>query len=286
MLRTIVAGYNATDACRLSIQRASAIAARTGATVHVVAAAVPPVPVGGFGWSAPYETSKDLNRLVRERAAEGAALVAEGVTVETHAAFGNPGREIVALAEKVGAGLIVLGRVVHSTIDRILLGSVADKVVRLAPVPCLMAGAAECAGRVLVALDDSPAGEATLKAAVRLAAATGAEVACLHVVEAPPPGATPNDAADMDGWANELAGHFMRHVEELAKSVAPDAPTPATKVCIGDPADAVLDEAKDCKADLIAVGTHGRGFLQRAILGSVSESILRQSPVSVLVVPR
>jgi nucleotide-binding universal stress UspA family protein len=284
--RAIVAGYNATDACRRSVRRASSIAARTGATVHVVSAAVPPVPVGGFGWSAPYETSQDLGKLVHERADEGAALVPDGIAAEAHAAFGNPGREIVAVAEKVNAGLIVVGRVVHSTLDRILLGSTADKVVRLAPVPVLMAAAEDCAQRVLVALDDSPAGEAALRAAVRLAADTGAEVACVHVVEAPPPGLTPGEAADMDGWANELAGHFMRHVEEIARGVAPDAAAPATKVRIGEPAAAVLDEAKEFQADLIAVGTHGRGFLQRAILGSVSESILRQSPVSVLVVPK
>ena len=153
-----------------------------------------------FGWSAPYETSHDLHHIVKERVAEGAALLPSGVAVETHPMFGNPGREVVELARKVGADLIVLGRVEHSALDRLFLGSTVDKVVRLATAPCLIAAAPERAKRVLVAVDDSPAGDTALRAALGLTAATGAELRCVHVVEAPPPGITPADAADLDEY--------------------------------------------------------------------------------------
>jgi nucleotide-binding universal stress UspA family protein len=283
-LKSILVGYNGTGACRTAVKRAGAIAVRAGARVHVLTAAVPPVPVGGFGWSAPYETSYDLQRIVKERTAEGAALLPSGVAVETRAAFGNPGRELVEYARKIDADLIVLGRVEHSALDRFFLGSAADKVVRLATAPCLIAAAPDCATRVLVAVDDSPAGDAALRAALTLTTSTGAELRCVHVVEAPPPGLTPADAADLDAWTEEMSSHFVKHIEEVCTGLGVSN-LPATTVRLGAAAPAILAEATEHQVGLIVAGTHGRGFFQRAILGSVSETLLREARGSLMVVP-
>lgn len=52
----------------------------------------------------------------------------------------------------------------------------------------------------------------------------------------------------------------------------------------GDPAATLVDEATAVNADLIVVGTHGRGFAGRAVLGSVSTSVVQHAPCDVLVV--
>jgi nucleotide-binding universal stress UspA family protein len=59
-----------------------------------------------------------------------------------------------------------------------------------------------------------------------------------------------------------------------------------TGVLRGSPARAIVDEAKDWDADLIVVGSHGYGFLERVLLGSVSGSVLHHAPCSVLVVKK
>lgn len=53
---------------------------------------------------------------------------------------------------------------------------------------------------------------------------------------------------------------------------------------IGDPADAIVDEAGDWGADLIVLGTRGLGGAQRLLLGSVSTKVLHRAPCDVLVV--
>ncbi len=52
----------------------------------------------------------------------------------------------------------------------------------------------------------------------------------------------------------------------------------------GDPREVIVDAAKDLKAEVIVMGTHGRRGLSRAIIGSVAESVVRTAPCSVLVV--
>jgi nucleotide-binding universal stress UspA family protein len=72
-----------------------------------------------------------------EAALEGAERAAEGVPTERHVLEGSPAREIVAYAERSGADLVVMGTHGRGGINRILVGSVAERVVRTAPMPVL-----------------------------------------------------------------------------------------------------------------------------------------------------
>lgn len=72
-------------------------------------------------------------------------------------------------------------------------------------------------------------------------------------------------------------------VEQLRKCLADEPVAIETEVRMGPPARVIVDEAKDWDADVIVVGSHGRGFWGRLTLGSVSDAIIHHAPCSVLV---
>lgn len=71
--------------------------------------------------------------------------------------------------------------------------------------------------------------------------------------------------------------------EQIKKSLSDSNLSIETEVKLGAPARVVIDEAKDWNADLIVVGSHGRGFWGRLTIGSVSDAIVHHAPCSVLI---
>lgn len=72
-------------------------------------------------------------------------------------------------------------------------------------------------------------------------------------------------------------------VEQIKKMFPESISSIETEVRLGAPARVIVDEARDWNADLIVVGSHGRGFWGRLTLGSVSDAIVHHAPCSVLV---
>ena len=89
----------------------------------------------------PMETSwegvRESLRGEGEAALDGAEAAVEDVPTERHVLEGSPAREIVAYADRSGADLVVMGTHGRGGINRLLIGSVAERVVRTAPVPVL-----------------------------------------------------------------------------------------------------------------------------------------------------
>ena len=87
-------------------------------------------------------TWENMYQLLKEEGEEAVgrvkAAAPAGIDVETHVLEGNPALEITKFAKDNGCDLIVVGTLGKSGIDRILLGSVAEKVVRIAPCPVLV----------------------------------------------------------------------------------------------------------------------------------------------------
>ena len=77
--------------------------------------------------------------------------------------------------------------------------------------------------------------------------------------------------------------HAQQSIEETAASLPPRAPT-EKRVETGDPATVICAVAAEIGADVIVLGSHGKGFLSRVVLGSVSEYVTRHAPCPVLVV--
>ncbi|HEX7901854.1 MAG TPA: universal stress protein [Planctomycetota bacterium] len=213
-------------------------------------------------------------------------LEARGVRARAITAEGFVADAILRVATDVKATLIALSTHGRSGLARWLLGSVAEKVIRGAPVPVLLVRSFQAAPsdemsfrRILVPVDGSKTSLRVIPAAAAFAALFQAEVAVLSVdvpvpvavgVEAPPP-PTAGDSA------REEAARAVERFRE--KGVEARALT-----AVGDPAARILDTAAETGADLIAMATHGWTGLTRWMLGSVTEKVLRHATLPMLIV--
>ncbi len=201
---------------------------------------------------------------------------------------GTPWREVLAAVDETRAHLVVMGTHHRRGLSRALLGSVAEKVVRMSPVPVLTVGAAPEATTaalrirsILVPTDFGAASEHALELAIDLAKQFRASLSLVHTWEIPSyvyPG-LPVRAADLYHPMKDIAQERLDRALAAAKSRYPGATGLLT---IGSPVSETLAAIEHDKPDLVIMGTHGRRGLGRAILGSVAEKIVRASPVPVL----
>jgi len=194
------------------------------------------------------------------------------------------GRAPLVLKEAVrelGAEVVVLGGKHHSALGRWLGGSTSLNVARTTEVPVLVvAGSPTVIRRVLVAVDGSAGSRPTLEAADRHAALFGAELRALSVLEPLPviPGMT---------QAYETGEYYAMSEELLERDVWSLIRTSGVEriVRYGMAVETIAREATEWGADLLIVGSHGKGWAERVLLGSVTERLLNHLPTSLLVVP-
>jgi nucleotide-binding universal stress UspA family protein len=195
------------------------------------------------------------------------------------------------------ADLIVIGTHGRRGLQRLLLGSGAEQILRLAPVPVLVvrdaapslhAGATGASRspyqRILVPVDGSEPSNRALVEALQLARTAGGRVRVVHDV---------NDLAYLVPYEGaesviEQARTDARQVIDAALAVCQSAGVPADSEVVEEAGrrlgDAVAEAARGWNADLVVIGTHGRRGMQRLLLGSGAEEIIRLASVPVLVV--
>ncbi len=137
--------------------------------------------------------------------------------------------------------------------------------------------------KILMGIDDSKSSADVLRAMVTQFRTENTEVRVLHVLQPFAP-APPQMAA---GYAPELEdqkkpAHEL--VERIAKELRSAGFKVDTAVEVGDVRESIIDTAAEWRADLIVVGSHGRGGIQRFLLGSVAEFVARHARCSVEIV--
>lgn len=191
----------------------------------------------------------------------------------------DPASEILDYASDVGAGAVCMGTHARRGLRRLVLGSVAERVVRRcgAPVLTVRRGIEGWAGggprSVLVGADLSEMTAPALAWAGAVAAATGSGLEALHVVESPA-GAPPA------GRRQRIHRAYREATDEDAR---PDAPLEVMTVA-GEPVSRLCSYAEEEGVDLVVTGTHGRSGPARLVLGSVAEGVVRRAPCPVLTV--
>jgi nucleotide-binding universal stress UspA family protein len=194
--------------------------------------------------------------------------------------FGPPAVVLQQLTRERRTGLVVLGGKQHNLLERWLGGSTSLHVVRTSEVPVLItAGQPTALRRILVAADLSRAAGPTVALAERFARLVGAELRVLSVFEPLP---------DLPGSpAVDPTAYYALAQETLERDVWPLVKTSRVEKIVrhGMVVETLLREACDWQADLLVVGSHGKGWAQRVLLGSVTERLINQLPTSLLVAP-
>lgn len=138
---------------------------------------------------------------------------------------------------------------------------------------------------ILVPTDGSDVADAAAAKAVDLAAAVGADLLVLHVIDAEAIGFVEPPDLDLDEVRTSLRREGERATAAVAE-LAREAGVPVeTEVRVGIPDEAIREAAVEVGAGLVVMGTHGRGGVGRFLLGSVTDRVLRESAIPVLAVP-
>jgi nucleotide-binding universal stress UspA family protein len=236
------------------------------------------------------------------------------IKVETQALFGTAAAEILAAAQALHTDLIVMCSHGYTGFKRWRLGSVAQKVTRHSPVPVLVLY--EDGGvptnlhpggirpvRVLVALDGSSLAEATLMPAAHLSAALSApEPGALHLVRVLTlPNMYESGHIDSLSVARDRAiaeAHaYLRTVEHrlrggdmvnlnllVTSSIVVNTDVADVLIRMAETGEYLQDAAGFEGCDVIALATHGRGGIERWMMGSVTERILGATRLPLLIV--
>ena len=267
---------------RVALRSAQALASHGAGTLQLVHVLTPLPPrykllIGSFG-------IPDLERermKIAERQMERLMrrIRATRTAVEGFIRTGTPWEEILAAADELESGLICLGNSGHSRLERLLLGSTAENVVRRCRIPVLVTrrAAVRRIERVLLPVDLGPASEDAVRFALEHLPRR-ARLEAYFVVPPPPPldpqlmnlVAEPKELEkELRAWLAKLGAGRVRHAVRV----------------LGDPAHEILQRARRGRADLIVISTHGRTGLAHWLLGSVAEKVVRYATRPVLVLP-
>ena len=227
---------------------------------------------------------QDEERGLAAAAAEATRLGARRVTTKFLA--GVPWDQIVELVRgDPGFELVVMGTHGRTGLDRVLLGSVTEKVIRHARCPVLAVparGQVSEFHHVLCPVDFSDSSRQAVALAAELAAPGGAGITLLHVVELP---VTYSGDPHIEGFIEDLDKRAARLLEEWAWDLKTKVSVPvAVRSRIGSPGAQILSVLdSDATLDLVVMGSHGRTGLRRVLLGSVAEKVVRHAARPVLV---
>ncbi len=201
---------------------------------------------------------------------------------------GWPDTALMRKAEEIGADLIVVGSRGYTGLKHVLLGSVAERVIRYSHCAVMVARASPSGGRILAATDFSDPALPAIDAAVQIAKRRGAELTVMHSLGV---------RSSSLSWAASPFGGGPIVPDEQAIQEARIAATQLIETSLGEfgavgsafvgdgmPEDDILRKATVLPADMIVLGSQGRTAINRVALGSVAETVARTATCSVLVI--
>ncbi len=207
-----------------------------------------------------------------------------GMVTESHLRLGAAAQEIVNLAEELKVGLIAVGSRGRSRIERALMGSVSDSVVRHAHCPVLVGRLKPLISPacILVATDGSEEATLAAKTAAELAYRTYSELHLVCIANTYSSYYVAHEtglAETLQQRAQEVLDDQVEEIEQSGGEVAGKH----VRVSERHPSDGIVRVAEDIEADLIVMGSRGLGGIRRALMGSVSDSVVRHAQCPVLV---
>ena len=303
-IRRILCPIDFSDYSRRALDHAIAIARWYKSTVTVLQV-FSPAPVAAFGQGpVVFEpivlTAVDRDQLLADTKAFAEAESAPGITIEAVVREGNTAAAILEQATSMKADLLVIGTHGRSGFERLLLGSVTEKVLRKAtcPVMTVPRGLPDAvpAGpvlykRILCPVDFSESSLHALTYATSMAQESDGQLTVLHVVGNEVENA--DDMASIVSDAGMTIGSFVKQREEALRrrlqetvATAPEFCTMESLMTHGTPWREVLRIAAERQSDLIVMGVQGRGAADLVLFGSTTQHVVREASCPVLTLRR
>jgi nucleotide-binding universal stress UspA family protein len=299
MFRSILVPLDGSAFGEQALPLALSIARRAGAELHLLHVHQPVVVAFAEG---PLLVGDQLDQEIRQRqqayldAVLRRLAAVSPVTARPVLLEGEVVPSLRGLVASAGVDLIVMTTHGRGPLARFWLGSVADELVRHLTVPVLLVrpregkspAAAEPPRHFLVPLDGSPLAERILEPAAKLAGLLGADCTLLRVVQpvyylapelggfggvGPDPKLLRDLQAEAEAYLGAVAARLRQQGWPAQTEVRLQPHVPR----------AVLETAEARGCDLIALATHGRGGLGRALRGSVADKVIRGGVLPVLV---
>ena len=258
--------FPASDA---AVNYAAGLAAHYEAAIHLLHV-VTPMATG------PYVD--EMNKLV-------AKVRETGVTAEAELLVGDVYDEVKAAIEIAKPDLIVMGTHGRRGVERWFMGSTTEKLLRHSPVPLITISAAREKSpatprfqRILVTTDFSEGTAGALAYAFSVAQENESEVTLLHVLH--------DVAAELSGkYQDSLLSEVRKQLDDMVPPEARNWCDIVTRVETGVPYRIILRTVEDEKVDLLVMNIHGKGMLDRALLGSTAERVVRAASCPVMMIP-
>lgn len=301
-IRRILCPIDFSEFSRHALDHAIAVARRYHSTITVLNVC-PPVPATPVVPGIPMipvtaAPPADLDALLVSLKRFADAETGTPVPMQFEIGQGDAAREILDRARALPSDLIVMGTHGRSGFDRLVLGSVTEKVIRRAPCPVLTVpplvektaeSPAALFSRILCAVDFSDVSLHALEYAFSLATSIeGARLTLMHVVEVMPAPTASEPARDSEGKALDAyvaaaAEARTRRLEQLVPDSVRANTTVETVLAIGRAHVEILRIATERQADVIVLGTHGFAISQ-LLFGSTAQQVTRQATCPVLTV--
>jgi nucleotide-binding universal stress UspA family protein len=229
--------------------------------------------------------------------AEGVRTEAKAGTVVTSMLLEGPvSKAICDEAEGAGADLVVMSTHGHGGLTRMWLGSTTDAVLRQSPVPVLLVrpeeegdgppAVAGSVGHVAVALDGSDFAEAALDPGLEMARLFDAKVTLLRTVAHPvlTSAYLPDTVEMTEAYLERAEEEARAYLAEVLAARAIGSDVEVDVIVSQRPATGILQFVTESGADLVVMASHGRHGVVRAVVGSVTDKVIRAGHTPVLIV--
>ncbi len=297
MVQTILVPLDGSKLAEQALPHAEALAHTLEA--RLILARVPetlvvPVMSGGIWVTREIESNEAQERALRYVEEVAARPGLQDLQVETATPHHPVAAGLIKTIEETDSRLVVMTTHGHSGIGRWVFGSVADKMIHAAPTPLYLVRAQQTRPappqflRVVVPLDGSELAEAALPSATELARATGAAISLVRVPTLPVyVTAVPETAGWIPDLLRETALEAKTYLTEQAESLRSsglDVSSDVELVVSGGVAEGIMSFARQQRADVIVMSTHGRSGLGRWVFGSVADRVLRAADIPIWLV--
>lgn len=239
--------------------------------LHVIpriVASVMDIPTGTSRW-----TAADEEKARRELPKLKESARKQGIVATTEIRLGDIDVHILKALKAIRADLLVMGTHGRRGFERWALGSVAERMLRTSPIPMLLTAhtrrtSPKLFRRILVPSDFAAASKDAVARAASLASQTGGSLTLLHVIQ--------DRSATVDWKASpDQTAAIRNRLQELVATRGKAASVIKTQIESGEPYRVILKTIKKLKPSLVILNTHGHGFLQRLLVGSTADRVVR-----------